>query len=203
MRKKSPQAISPSVATRAGAAAPRLTYVVASLVGIFAILGGQLVLSIALSDGAYEILTLERALADRNRDLDVVSEDIGHMQDPQGIATLAVALGMVQTRDSAYLRLSDSAVIGEPRPAGAHSVAIVSVVPGEAEVVEETAVMLAATEPEDTGEQDRTLLETLTAEAPADVVIGGQQATPLPVQTPATTGPAQKFGGDLPAPTTR
>lgn len=200
--RKTPPITRPSVARRVGKSAPRLTYVVASLVGIFSILGAQLFLSIALSDGAYEILTLERALADRNRDLDIVSEDIGHMQDPQGIATLAVAMGMVQTRDTAYLRVSDGAVIGEPRPARSNSVAIVQIVPGEADVVEDTAVMLATAEAESTESEDRALLDIPVEEGPAEVVIGGQATTPLPIQTP-TAEVAPKLGGDLPAPTTR
>lgn len=202
MRRTPPPITRPSVARRVGKSAPRLTYVVASLVGIFSILGAQLFLSIALSDGAYQILTLERALADRNRDLDIVSEDIGHMQDPQGIATLAVAMGMVQTRDTAYLRVSDGAVIGQPRPAQANSVAIVQIVPGEADVVQDTAVMLATAETESTESEDRALLDIPVEEGPAEVVIGGQAATPLPIQTP-TSVQAPKLGGDLPAPTTR
>ena len=202
MRRTPPPITRPSVARRVGKSAPRLTYVVASLVGIFSILGAQLFLSIALSDGAYQILTLERALADRNRDLDIVSEDIGHMQDPQGIATLAVAMGMVQTRDTAYLRVSDGAVIGQPRPAQANSVAIVQIVPGEADVVQDTAVMLATAETESTESEDRALLDIPVEEGPAEVVIGGQAATPLPIKTP-TSVQAPKLGGDLPAPTTR
>lgn len=202
MRRPPSSITRPSVARRVGKSAPRLTYVVASLVGIFSILGAQLFLSIALSDGAYEILTLERALADRNRDLDIVSEDIGYMQDPQGIATLAVAMGMVQTRDTAYLRVSDGAVIGEPRPARSNSVAIVQIVPGEADVVQDAAVMLATTETETSESEDRALLDIPAEEGPAEVVIGGQATTPLPIQTP-TTEPAPKLGGDLPAPTTR
>jgi hypothetical protein len=189
-----------SVADRSGRQAPRIGYAVASLIGIFAILGGQLGLSIVLSDGAYQILSLERELNDRMRDLDVVSEDIGHMHDPQAVASLAVAMGMVQSRDTSYLRLSDTAVIGESKPAGANTVSVVDIVPGEAEIVEETAVVLAHT----TTDTDYSMGDTPgpVLERPTQVLLNDIVVDPLPT-TVSTQAPEKKLGGDIPAPTTR
>jgi len=205
MRARRPAAKKPqlSVAKRFGKGAPRVGYAVASLMGIFAILGAQLGLSIVLSDGAYRILSLERELADRSRDLDIVAEDIGHMLDPQAVASLAVAMGMVQSRDASYLRLSDRAVIGASNPAGANVVSVVDVVPGEADIVEETGVLLANTDrPEADQPSDFEILD-VTIERPTDTALEGVVSEPLPTLVTSVQAPTKKFGGDLPAPTTR
>jgi hypothetical protein len=192
-----------SVAKRPGKGAPRVGYAVASLVGIFAILGAQLGLSIVLSDGAYRILSLERELVDRSRDLDIVAEDIGHMLDPQAVASLAVAMGMVQSRDSSYLRLSDRAVIGTSAPAGANVVSVVDVVPGEAEIVEETGVVLANSDrPESDQASDFDIID-VAIERPSEGIFEGVVSEPLPTLVTTVQEPTKKFGGDLPAPTTR
>jgi hypothetical protein len=192
-----------SVAKRTGKGAPRVGYAVASLVGIFAILGAQLGLSIVLSDGAYRILSLERELVDRSRDLDIVAEDIGHMLDPQAVASLAVAMGMVQSRDSSYLRLSDRAVIGGSTPAGANVVAVVDVVPGEAEIVEETGMLLANSDRPEADQATDFDIVDVTIERPSQDTLEGVAAEPLPVLVTSVQEPTKKFGGDLPAPTTR
>jgi hypothetical protein len=193
----------PSVAKRTGKGAPRVGYAVASLVGIFAILGAQLGLSIVLSDGAYRILSLERELVDRSRDLDSVAEDIGHMLDPQAVASLAVAMGMVQSRDASYLMLSDRAVIGGSTPAGANVVAVVDVVPGEAEIVEQTGLLLANSDRPDSDQPSDFEIIDVTVERPAEGVLDGVVAEPLPTLVTSAQAPTKKFGGDLPAPTTR
>jgi hypothetical protein len=192
-----------SVAKRTGKGAPRVGYAVASLVGIFAILGAQLGLSIVLSDGAYRILSLERELVDRSRDLDIVAEDIGHMLDPQAVASLAVAMGMVQSRDSSYLRLSDRAVIGGSTPAGANVVAVVDVVPGEAEIVEETGMLLANSDRPEADQATDFDIVDVTIERPSQDTLEGVAAEPLPVLVTSVQEPTKKFGGDLPAPTNR
>jgi len=205
MRARRPAVKKPvlSVAKRTGKGAPRVGYAVASLIGIFAILGAQLGLSIVLSDGAYRILSLERELTDRSRDLDIVAEDIGHMLDPQAVASLAVAMGMVQSRDASYLRLSDRAVIGASNPAGANLVSVVDVVPGEAEIVEETGVLLANTDRPDTNQPSDFEVLDVTIERPADSVLESVVSEPLPTLVTSAQAPTKKFGGDLPAPTTR
>jgi hypothetical protein len=202
-RRSSTQKPQLSVARRTGKGAPRVGYAVASLVGIFAILAAQLGLSIVLSDGAYRILSLERELVDRSRDLDIVAEDIGHMVDPQAVASLAVAMGMVQSRDASYLRLSDRAVVGQSTPAGASGVSVVDVVPGEAEIVEETGVLLANTDRPDTDQASDFDIVDVTIERPTGTVLEGAVSEPLPTLVTSVQPPTKKFGGDLPAPTTR
>lgn len=196
-----------SVAARHGQNAPRLRYVVASLIAIFAILGGQLLLSIVLSDGAYRILSLERELADRQRDLHVVTEDIGHMFDPQTVATLAVSMGMVTASDTAYVRLSDGSIVGESEPARAGSTAVVSLVPGAELSAEEAPVFLAdSAAHEATGATGAlAALTSATAETEAPEVAVVAPTTPSPSVpssvTPSAAQPA--LGGSLPSPETR
>lgn len=183
---------------------PRLRYVVGTLVGIFAVLMGQLGLSIALGSGAYEIRDLERQLAERNRDLSIVSEEIGTMQDPHTLAQLAVTLGMVDNADPAYLRLSDSQVMGSGDPARVGGTSLVSVVPGDP-----TAATLATAQV--VSQQAPTQGESLPGFAAldgdtGDVVIPGdtlEGVTALVPETPAVAANSPSFGGDLPAPVTR
>ena len=193
-----------AVARSRAATPPKLSYVIATLVGIFAILTGQLMLSIALGNGAYAIQDLERQLAERNRDLSIVTEEIGAMQDPQTLATLAVSLGMVDDGDPAYLRLSDAQVLGSGEPAEAGSTSVVSVVPGEA-TVDVTAVASTMAIQSAEGES-MTAFAGLTDDtsevtsAAVAILEGVDSAVPVVVNEPAPA--AKTFGGDLPSPTT-
>ena len=183
---------------------PRLRYVVATLVGLFAILIGQLALSIALGTGAYEIRDLERQLAERSRDLSIVSEEIGQMQDPQTLAQLAVTLGMVDDGDPAYLRLSDAQVIGSTEPATSGGTSLVTVVPGEPSPVALTAAQAVAAQPSAQGESLPAFAavseDTDEVSAPGDTLLGVE---PLVPASPPNSAATQSFGGDLPAPVTR
>lgn len=183
---------------------PRLRYVVATLVGLFAILIGQLSLSIALGNGAYEIRDLERQLAERSRDLSIVSEEIGQMQDPQTLAQLAVTLGMVDDGDPAYLRLSDAQVIGSMEPASSGGTSLVTVVPGEPSAIALTAAQAVAAQPSAQGESLPAFAavseDTGEVIAPGDTLLGVE---PLVPESPSTTAATPSFGGDLPAPVTR
>ena len=193
-----------AVSTPAPVAPPKLRYVIGTLLGIFAVLMGQLGLSIALGSGAYEIRDLERQLAERNRDLSIVSEEIGAMQDPQTLAQLAVTLGMVDNADPAYLRLSDSQVIGSGDPARVGGTSLVSVVPGDSN----TAALATA---QVVSQQAPTQGESLPGFAAMDGDTGGvdvlgdslEGAEALVPHTPAVAANQPPLGGDLPAPVTR
>ena len=181
-------------------APPKLSYVIGTLLGLFAILIGQLGLSIALGNGAYEIRDLERQLAERSRDLSVVSEEIGHMQDPNTLAQMAVSLGMVDDGDPAYLRLSDSAVVGAAAPAESGSTSVVSVVPGEdAALMTEAAQIVALQASQGESLPGFAALDEDTNQ----VTVPGDTLDGVSALVPETPAPTQNFGGDLPAPTTR
>ncbi|MDP4688630.1 MAG: hypothetical protein NWS14_02790, partial [Pontimonas sp.] len=61
-RAMKPRAVSSTRQKTKADAVPKLRYIVVLLAGIFAILGGQLLLSIAVSGGAYEIASLKTDL---------------------------------------------------------------------------------------------------------------------------------------------
>ncbi len=192
------------VARKAPTSPPKLRYVVATLAGIFAILIGQLGLSIALGSGAYELRDLERQLAERNRDLSIVSEEIGQLQDPQTLAQLAVTLGMVDDGDPAYLRLSDAHVIGSTEAARASGPALVEVVPGEPRPSALAAAAAVVSQPAPQGESLPAFAalddETINVTSATDSLQGLPSLVPEPTSTPT---PQPTLGGDLPAPVTR
>lgn len=79
---------------------------------LLAILGAQLGLSIAVSQGAYEVRALEREQRDLLRVERVLEQNVDKLSSPQNLAQNAAQLGMVQNVTPATLRLSDGAVLG-------------------------------------------------------------------------------------------
>jgi hypothetical protein len=91
------------------------------VLGVFAILLTQLLLSISLSEGAYRITSLEAQRAELSRSEQVLTESLDTLRSPQHLAMNAESLGMVANSSPAYLRLSDGLVLGAPVAAGAGS----------------------------------------------------------------------------------
>src|SRR5690606_10610575 len=101
------------VSTRAQRKArPRLFYAIVTVGGLFAVLIAQLLLSIVVSDGAYQIASLQQQQRELQRDEETLTEAIQVLQSPQNLAVNAVTLGMVSNSSTAYLQLSDGAVLG-------------------------------------------------------------------------------------------
>ena len=76
-------------------ARPRVVYALVAVAGLFIILMVQLLLSIWLSDGAYQISGLQQTQRDLSRDQQALSESLNTLQSPQNLAGRASALGMV------------------------------------------------------------------------------------------------------------
>lgn len=102
-------------------ARPRLFAALVTVGGLFAILAAQLLLTIATSEGAYEIASLQSAQTELARDEEVLVENLQVLQAPQHLAGEAQAMGMVPSDGAAQLRLSDAAVLGTPQAAAAAS----------------------------------------------------------------------------------
>ena len=102
-------------------ARPRLLAAIVTVGGLFAILAAQLLLSIATSEGAYEISSLQAQQSELARDEQVLAEQIDVLEAPQHLAAEAQAMGMVASSAAAYLRLADAAVLGAPSAATASS----------------------------------------------------------------------------------
>ena len=100
-------------------ARPRTVYAIVSIMILLAIVTAQLLLSIAMTQGAYQINTLQTTTKQLQRSYQVASEDLDRLSSPQNLAANANALGMVANSNPVYLRLSDGAVLGTPMPAQA------------------------------------------------------------------------------------
>lgn len=167
-------------------ARPRAAYAVATIVGVFAILLTQLMLSIALSDGAYRITALEAQRIELDRSAQVLSERLNVYDSAQHVAANAESLGMVVSSVSpAFLLLSNGTVQGSPTPAGAGA----GVLDGRGDLVGN--VLLAGVP-----------LVTPAAAGGASAAVSGVPPTPLsPGSLPSGAGPAP--AGALPSPVTR
>jgi hypothetical protein len=133
----------PDVAERAGAGAerhiqivapskharPRVVYALSAVACVGAIVVAQLLLSVGISQGAYEISALRASQVELGRTADSVSEDLIRVSSPQSLAANAEALGMVSNSTPAYLRLSDGAVLGAPTSAAGDQPGAASLVP--------------------------------------------------------------------------
>ncbi|MEL4318616.1 hypothetical protein WJX64_06370 [Leifsonia sp. YIM 134122] len=98
-------------------ARPRLFYAIVAVSGVAAIFIAKLLLSVALSQGAYESSHAESELKHLQQNAQAVGEDLDRVKSPQYLAENAAALGMVTNAHPAYLRLSDGAVLGQPQAA--------------------------------------------------------------------------------------
>ncbi|MBC7403854.1 MAG: hypothetical protein H7279_11875 [Microbacteriaceae bacterium] len=96
------------VATRSQKRArPRVVYALVAVAGLFVILMAQLLLSIWLSDGAYQISGLQQTQRDLSRDQQALGESLNVLRSPQNLEGQASALGMVMnTGSQGFLSLS-------------------------------------------------------------------------------------------------
>jgi hypothetical protein len=111
------------VTTRAQRRArPKLVYALGATAIIFAIFLAQLLITIALSSGAYQISGLQAVQQNLGRTASALGERLDTLGSSQNLAANARALGMVGSSRSAFLRLSDGAVLGSAAPAGRASI---------------------------------------------------------------------------------
>lgn len=97
---------------------PKLAYALVALAGIAAIVIAQLLLTLAMTEGAYEADGYETRLVELGRERQKLVEELDRRESPQYLAENAEALGMAPNANApVYLRLSDGAVLGEPRAA--------------------------------------------------------------------------------------
>lgn len=160
---------------------PRIFYALTAIAGMGAIIVAQLLLSVGISQGAYEISTLQSNQAELTRTTASVNEDLVRVSSPQSLAANAEALGMVSNSNPVYLRLSDGAVLGAPSSASGSQTASASLVPN---------ALLG----------DSIVLSQVPAGAAgAGVAAGATDAASAPVAV--TSAPVVPAG--LPSPTTR
>lgn len=179
-------------------ARPRMVYAALTVGGLFAILIAQLLLSIMVSDGAYRIAALQGVEKELSRDQQTLSEALHVLQSPQHLAANAEALGMVGNTSTAFLRLSDGAVIGKAVAAKAGAGSVVGadgtlLIPNALLAGVPLAAHPAATVP-----------KLASAKAPANIAsagtVKGAAGAPAGAQVP---GSVASTPPKLPAPITR
>jgi hypothetical protein len=96
--------------------APRAPFVVLLGSLLAAGLGGLLYLHTALAEDSFrlhDLMTRSAVLADREQALE---QEVALEASPTRLAERAEALGMVRSPNPAFIRLSDGAILGKPKP---------------------------------------------------------------------------------------
>ena len=97
------------------AARPKSFYAMVSVSTIFGLLIAQLLLSILLSDGAYQISSLQAEQKQLLRTQESLAEQLDLLASPQSLAMKAESLGMVIGSNApAFLNLADGSLTGTP-----------------------------------------------------------------------------------------
>ena len=103
------------VTTRAQRKArPAVSYAVATVASLFMIFAAQLLLSIVVSDGAYQINSLQAQQRELLRSEQSLRENLDLLGSTQHLATNAAALGMVPAASPLFLDLSSGAISRAP-----------------------------------------------------------------------------------------
>ena len=108
-------------------ARPRLAFSLIIIGGLFAVLASQLLLSIALADGAYQISALQAEQKELSRAQQSVTEQLNVLESPQNLAARAESLGLVSNNSAVYLDLATGAVMGAPTAAQAEAGSVLGV----------------------------------------------------------------------------
>ncbi|WP_223690836.1 hypothetical protein [Leifsonia poae] len=172
-------------------ARPRAVYAIIAIGTLLGIVVAQLLLSIALSQGAYQINSLQNKQTELQRSYQAASEDLNRIASPQNLAANANSLGMVNNSNPVYLRLSDGAVLGAPIPASGSAGTVTG---GQGNLVPNSllaGVPLAV----QAGTNGKTGAAATTGQA------GNSGSTSVP--TKATPPPTVPLEGALPTPVTR
>jgi hypothetical protein len=169
------------------AARPRIRYAIVAVTGIFGILLAQLLLSMVVSEGAYQIQALQSAHKELGRDVQELTEKQQMLSSTQNLVANAAALGMVNDPNRVFLRLSDGQVLGTPVPASAENAAVTNSDLVSNLLVKDLPVAAAVAEAS----------TPASANGPEDPAVTG-----VPDGQPADSGLAST-GEGLPSPVTR
>lgn len=174
------------VATRSQRRArPKIAFALSAVAGVAVIIVAQLLLSVGISQGAYEVSRLQASQTELSRTAESVTEDLVRVSSPQSLAANAEAIGMISNSNPVYLRLSDSAVLGAPSSATGSQAGAASLVPNALL----TGVPLVTQPAQATG-QGASVAGAATSPATETAPTASTAAVPAP-------------GAGLPTPTTR
>ncbi len=161
-------------------ARPKIVYALSAVTGVTAIVLSQLLLSVGISESAYEVSRLQASQVELGRTAESVTEDLVRVSSPQSLAANAEALGMVTNSNPLFLRLSDGAVRGAPASASGSQAGTASLVPNSLLA----GVPLVTEQPLITGQGAS--LGGSTADRAAAVAPAAPAAVPNALPTPTT-----------------
>ena len=169
---------------------PRSFYAIIAVTSVFTLLLAQLMLSIVLSDGAYQISSLQNEQKQLARTEQALDEQLDLLASPQNLAASAESLGMVLgTNAPVFLRLSDGVVTGSPSPASG----VAGAIGADGSLVANALL----------GEPSVNLVGDPADAAAADSAVGGAPSgTTSNASVPSNSGPTNG-AGQLPSPQTR
>ena len=171
---------------------PRSFYATIAVTSVFTLLLAQLLLSIVLSDGAYQISSLQNEQKQLARTQQALDEQLDLLASPQSLAARAEAIGMVLgTNAPVFLRLSDGVVTGTPTPAAGTAGAI-----GADGSLVANALLTEA--PDLTADGNGGSADSVGGGAPSGTT---SNASVTSNSGPSNSGPSN--GGQLPSPQTR
>ena len=175
---------------------PKLLYAAIAVGALVLIVVAQLALSIGVSNGAYQLNSLQQQQKQLGRDSQASSEAVDKLASPQNLAANADALGMVANGSPVYLRLSNGTVVGSPTAAGGQPTAAGDpLVPNS--LITGVPLVTAATGPKPS--------QVATDRASAPIAQPSSQetgsGTPAANVNPQQDGPVA-WSGPLPAPST-
>lgn len=110
-----PRRLSEVVTTkRQRRARPRVIHAVVAIGGVIAIVGAQLMLTIAISGGAYRISDLQQEQRALTRESLSLGEQLAVAGATQHLANAAATLGMIPAPGAAFLDLETGLAVGAP-----------------------------------------------------------------------------------------
>lgn len=95
-------------------ARPRVLHAIVAIGGVIAIVGAQLLLSIAISGGAYRISDLQQEQRALTRESLSLGEQLSVAAATQHLANAAASLGMIPAPGAAFLDLETGVAVGAP-----------------------------------------------------------------------------------------
>jgi hypothetical protein len=93
---------------------PRVVYAIATVASLFVIFTAQLLLSIVVSDGAYQIASLQGQQKELLRTQENLTEKLDLLGSTQNLAANAAHLGMIPGTSPLFLNLETGAIAAAP-----------------------------------------------------------------------------------------
>ena len=105
---------------------PSLMAVLIFVLGITAVLIGQISLNMVLTQDAYQLRSLQVEKRNLATDVQIIQEEVASLSSPQNLADAANMLGMVANPASVMIDIDQDKIFGTPSPARAEGSAVAS-----------------------------------------------------------------------------